>query len=338
MLFSVRDYLIEKKATKAKIFSKVSQRELFIKYANLDPKRDRLFKNPFRVDEHAGCTFFTRDDGSLVFYDHSKKKSYDIFEVLKLKGYRFHDALVKIYKDFDLDNRKQKITLKKSKKQRKLFQVEKIPFTKEGLEYWKQFGIGKRLLTKFKVIQISRFYINKKLIFEDKLAFAYLYPEDGVMKIYQPYGKEGEKWFFNGTNKHFCGLEHLPFLGDLLIITKSRKDVMVLSKFGYHAISPPSEIPKLPSDIIETTNMFDNTIIFYDNDGYDFPKGRQSGKGKMLSRKLSELTGFPRIMIPDGEPKDISDYYKKYGKEKTEELLKTLIHGNSRPSNIAPPN
>ncbi|MGL1311253.1 hypothetical protein ACSTKO_24905, partial [Vibrio parahaemolyticus] len=44
------------------------------------------------------------------------------------------------------------------------------------------------------------------------------------------------------------GIEQLTYQSDLLIITKSRKDVMCLRSFGYDAVSPRSENTPMPEN------------------------------------------------------------------------------------------
>ena len=53
-------------------------------------------------------------------------------------------------------------------------------------------------------------------------------------------------------------------------------------------------------------------IIFYDNDT----------PGLVQAKKYSEQYNLPYIYLPLDGPKDISDYYKAFGKEATIKILK----------------
>lgn len=102
--------------------------------------------------------------------------------------------------------------------------------------------------------------------------------------------------------------------GDILVITKSLKDVMVLYELGITAIAPNSEnlfVTDLQYN--KLSEKFKNIIVLYDND--------LAGINGM--RKIKHQ--YPKvkaIYIPRKyEAKDISDFYKKYGKDKTLELI-----------------
>lgn len=111
------------------------------------------------------------------------------------------------------------------------------------------------------------------------------------------------------------------------------KDVMVLRELGYNAIAFNSEgIPtkgenaKFVAEIIEhLQERFEHIAFFMDNDT----------AGKQYSAKLSRHYNIPYILIPDGEPKDISDYIFKYKRRKTKRMLnkqlkKILTHDLSQ--------
>lgn len=102
--------------------------------------------------------------------------------------------------------------------------------------------------------------------------------------------------------------------GDLLVITKSLKDVMVFYELGITAIAPNSENLFVSDKQLEKLKKyFKNIVVFYDND-----IAGVSGMNK-IKKSYPELKF---IFIPRKyEAKDISDYYKKYGKEKTLKLI-----------------
>jgi DNA primase len=97
------------------------------------------------------------------------------------------------------------------------------------------------------------------------------------------------------------------------------KDVMVLRELGYNAIAFNSEgIPtkgengKFVAETIEhLKSRFEHVILFLDNDA----------PGKEYTKKISTKYNLKSILIPDNEPKDISDYIAKYGRRKTKRML-----------------
>lgn len=189
------------------------------------------------------------------------------------------------------------------------------------LEFWEQYGICKETLIKFNVKPISYYWVNNFLNVASKYHYSYdFYTENELFrrKLYAPFEKE-KKWVSNG-GKICQGENMLPYEGNLLIITKSLKDVMTLYSLGFIAIAPPSESSFLPEEYFyKQRERFKNIVIFYDND--------QTGIEK--ANKFSAQYNLPTILIPEGNKKDISDYRKEYGEEKTRELINKLLnYGN----------
>ena len=101
--------------------------------------------------------------------------------------------------------------------------------------------------------------------------------------------------------------------GDVLCITKSMKDVMALYEYGISAIAPISENLFLTEkQYLRCKQKFKHLFVFYDNDK---PGLRNLAK---IRRKYDVIITF----IPKKyNVKDISDFRKQYGHEKTLELI-----------------
>ena len=144
----------------------------------------------------------------------------------------------------------------------------------------------------------------------------YVFKVYDAIKIYRPLADKKEKWYGSTKRIHIFGYKQLPENSDLLIITKSLKDVMCLYSMGYNAISPASEGTLIPSEIITALKKrFKKIIILYDNDE----------PGKLYTERMNKKYGLDYIFIPEesGE-KDISDYISHYNTDKTKELLNRL--------------
>lgn len=141
--------------------------------------------------------------------------------------------------------------------------------------------------------------------------------EDSIerFKIYSPFSKK-LKWLSNCKANHYQGFNQLPWIHNNLIITKSLKDVAVLSLFGIPSIAPQSESQLIPFEFMERLRKrFKNIYLFFDNDG----------AGIKGSEKNSLEHNLPQLFIPKRYGvKDISDMMHKYGFTETEELIKTL--------------
>lgn len=194
--------------------------------------------------------------------------------------------------------------------------------------YWyNNYNINKSTLKLFGVSPITNFWINGDLYYTDKNCYVYYYfkADDGrhLVKIYQPYNKYF-KWISNSGNLQIIqGEGMLPQNGELLIVTKSLKDIMVLYELGFTAISPPTESAFLNNKYFEKQKLrFKKIVILYDN---DVP-------GLEAASKFSEQFNTPYIYIPtfyfhEYSIKDVSDFIKKYKYEETKKLINTLLYG-----------
>lgn len=109
------------------------------------------------------------------------------------------------------------------------------------------------------------------------------------------------------------GAKQLPKEDDVLVITKSLKDVMTLYSLGITAIAPNSENLFLTeSQFSKLKSRFKRIIVFYDND--------LTGIHNM--NKIRKSFDVECMWIPRSYgAKDISDFHKMYGREKTLELI-----------------
>ena len=99
------------------------------------------------------------------------------------------------------------------------------------------------------------------------------------------------------------GWEQLPESGDLLIITKSYKDVMLLYEYNIPAIAPNGEYVIISEEVINSLKKrFKNIFILFDN---DLAGVKNSHKYKKAYNDI------PIIFLKRKYSKDISDFYKK---------------------------
>lgn len=102
--------------------------------------------------------------------------------------------------------------------------------------------------------------------------------------------------------------------GDLLVITKSLKDSMLLYEYGIPAIAPISENLFLtPNQLEKCRKKFKHICVIYDN---DLAGIRNLVKIRNMYKDLI-ITFIPR----NTNCKDLTDYRKRYGHKKTLELI-----------------
>jgi len=107
------------------------------------------------------------------------------------------------------------------------------------------------------------------------------------------------------------GAKQLPKEGELVVITKSLKDVMSLYEFGITAIAPNSENLFLTENqYIKLSNKFKEIYLLYDR---DLPGVKAANKIRKQFKNIQVLL-MPKV-------KDFTDYVKKYGVLKTLNLV-----------------
>ncbi len=151
-------------------------------------------------------------------------------------------------------------------------------------------------------------------------AYAYVEIKDGKVsyKIYQPLENKIKKWINNANYTVHQGYTQLPDSGELLIITKSLKDVMSLHDcMGISAIGLQSESVMMKESVMEEyKNRFSKVICLFDNDE----------AGKKLSESFTVKYNIPHFFVPE-LPKvtDFSDLVKAVGIEEAVIIINNKI-------------
>ena len=319
----------EPRITKEYLLSKHSE-EIYMTYYLGIPVKKGLFKSPLRRDKSPTCSFYRNKSGELIFKDFNGSFYGNFVAVVMYKyGLSYYKALNQIAIDFGLING-QPAKVKKIPTVEKFIdtgtsdiRVEIKEYSKKELDWWKSFGVMPSTLNKYKVFSCKNIFLNGNLFItssKDSLMFGYYEgKKDGIeyWRIYFP-KRTTYRFLSNTPSKLVQGYAQLPKKGKLLVITKSMKDCMVLYGLGINAIAPNSEnlfiSDKMLSDLKE---RFKHIVVFYDN---DLPGISNMNK---IKKEHPELNFF---WIPRSyEAKDISDFYKMFGRDKTIEFIKENI-------------
>jgi len=292
--------------------------------------------SPLRNDDTRPSfgVFLDKHTGNWLFKDF-KLGTGNCFTFVKLLFKEsFQDSLERIVIDFNLKNhfnvRANKNivpTIKKGNPNKKVkitkgykIEVYKRSWLKIDKEFWTQFGVTKATLEKFNVCPVHTIKVisgpySCSYIKCENLAYAYEEYKDGKYsyKIYQPYSKNS-KFRNNITPGAHFGYTQLPKEGDLLIITKSGKDVMSIHDvLGIPAISIQGESHKMKESVMdEYKSRFNKVIVFFDND--------ETGI-KYSKKYVDYYKGIYRLEFTKEYPKDFSDMVKDFGKESAKNLL-----------------
>lgn len=333
---------IEPTITKELILQRLSQEAIMEHYLGVHVGKG-LFCSPLRKDENPTCAFFKNKRGDLIFKDFRGDFYGNCFNLVMYK-YRcsFHKALQIIANDFGIIHRKD---LKKHEKlieysgnilketESCILQAQIQPFTKKELEWWKSYGVEESTLSKFNVYSCKSVFLNGGYFTSsspNNFIFGYYYGSKNNMELWRMYFPFRTRFRFlsNWPSKLIQGSKQLPESGDLCVITKSMKDVMCLYGLGITAIAPNSENLFLTEEQYEVLKRkFKVIVVFYDNDS--------AGISNMF--KIKKKFGCHCLFIPKHYgAKDISDFYKKYGKDKTIELINDGIQWlNTRLKNLS---
>lgn len=272
-------------------------------------KVGQLINSPLRNnDKKPSFAIFRGRNGALLFKDHGTGVCGNALKFMKLyKSIQTRDELerelLRVYRKME-PVVSRPITYSYQHGDTTDIGIVRQPFTDVDKRYWKQFHISIDTLKKFNVFSIKYFLCNRVVRGTYKEASPmYAYKVYDKFKIYRPLASKYTKWRTNLTNWHVQGLAELPEEGgNLLIITKSLKDVMCLYEMGFYAISPSSETTFLPEEIIwSLRKKWKHIIILFDRDA----------TGMKKSREYSKRYKFDALFVNKRfKAKDISDAVK----------------------------
>lgn len=302
------------------ILSKVTEYDIYARYIG-QFKIGFIYNSPFREDKNPSFGIFrSRKSGKLLFKDHGNGECGDVIKFVELYTglTNYNDILNRIVTDMSITNNTKLKSIKQYESKDTVIGVVRQDWTDVDKQYWSQFGITKETLTKFNVFSIKYYLCDGivKGIYKNENPM-YAYKVYDHFKIYRPLADKYTKWRNNLTPYDIQGYEQLPKKGDLLIITKSLKDVMCLYEMGYTAISPSSESTFPTLDVIDALKRrFKRILICFDRD--------ISGVKNM--RKISLKTGLNGFLVhKKWKAKDISDAVKLNGFEVIKNWLKETL-------------
>lgn len=334
---TVKEY---KPLTASNILELVSEEEIFRHYLGFDFNLKTCYISKLRQDDVSpSLNFYYNRSGSICYKDFGHSQGNCFTFVMNLYGITYKEALERVNFDMNLGlgvkqetNSREKISYpgfkKAFKSENALIQFNCIAFEKEDIDYWNSYGISLETLKIFNVFKAGKIWLNKRLFWvsnPENPIYVYYFPGSKKCKVYRPLAKPytsasgkkiSGKWMTNCDSFDLQGLEQLPKEGEILINTSSLKDVMLFYEMGFSAVAPQGEGHYIPKSIQEHLwTRFKRIITVYDNDT----------AGVNASIRINADMGSEYWNIPKNfYVKDPTDFYKKYGKEETYNLLKTI--------------
>jgi hypothetical protein len=315
--------------TREDILKHVTQEEIYGFYMGENIKNLGVYHSPLREDNIPSFALYFHKihHNTLMFKDFATNDCGDfVVLVMKLFNLNYSNALFKIAYDFGLSSlniSSNKVNINYTKlehKERVNLAVKLRQWEKHDKDYWTSFNIRKSTLHKFSVFPISHVFYNSNAVKTHKYAYVYVEEKDGIVtyKIYQPFENKQKKWINNANYTVHQGYKQLPNTGELLIITKSLKDVMSIhDTLNIAAIGLQSESVMMKESVMEEyKSRFKRVVCLFDNDE----------AGRKLSVGFTERYDVPHIFVPE-LPKvtDFSDLVKVVGQQEAVEILKKLI-------------
>lgn len=322
---------LEPKITKEFLLSKNSEETYMSTYLRVPIKRG-LFCSPLRKDHKPTCSFCHSKKGELMYHDFGTGFHENfVGVVMEIHKCSYQEALNVIAEDFGYISKaedrpavKIKVSnVKLEEKTETLIQIKPKAFSEQELKWWKGFGVTEKTLKKYKVFSCDSIFLNGDYFSSSSprvpIYGYYCGKKNGqeLWRIYFP-SKRSFRFLSNVGKSYIQGAKQLPKTGDILLVTKSQKDVMLAYELGIPAIAPCSEVLFLSNKQIQhLKKRFKTIVVCYDTDITGIHNLKQ------IKVKHPDLHTF---FIPRKYGvKDISDFFKKYGEEETRRLAGELL-------------
>lgn len=278
---------------------------------------NRPICSPLRDDRNPSFTFFKGRNGRIMWHDFTGISG-DVVKFVMMKTNKTASETISlIYSIFfntPLGIIPNSIITNTTVKERPVnnWVVKNQPFNFVDYTYWQQYNISIDTLLHFDISACQYFSIDHKIIKQYNI-YNPLYSFKLNKDLWKLYAPETKYFRTNVRDNYLMGYNQLPLHGELLIITKSMKDICVLYELGYDAVSPQSESIIISDDKLKhLESRFNRVVVLFDND--------ETGINSATKYK------YQSCIIPlESECKDIADYIKKFKLEKTKELCKTIF-------------
>jgi 5S rRNA maturation endonuclease (ribonuclease M5) len=334
-----REYINSKKTLTEKLLDEITDFDIYCELIGMDLELGQSIESPIRTDD-------TRASFSLYVPTKVKDVRPDEVWWKDFAGgfgdvFKFVQKYVKLHYGEDLTNRyeiikfldahfslgifggekktyiKREVDFEAARETKEiLFSSRK--YTKRDLIWWLQFGIDEALLRKHDVRSVEHLldedFTIKYTFKRMELAFAYVVYDK--IKLYCP-EETDFKWRNTCPADYLLGEQQIEG-HDVLIVTKSLKDIMSMKSFiKADIISPQSETWIFPQELIDKIKLKYKkyyVVMDYDNAGIE-AANRLEKHGfivKWVSKKQVIIND--KLVVVD---KDMSDYVKNNGYQKS---------------------
>lgn len=292
----------------------ITELDIYMHYFGDINENEVWFNSPFRSDSKPSFRV-SYYKGRWVWTDFGLSPYPDnvMSFVMKMENLSYKEALNFCYTNIGSTGKILQV-IEKSKKT-SCFISQK--FRQVELDYFKQANISESDLINFSVYT-GEIYLNNNLYMSSSIKNpVFIYMFDLAKEKYQGYQPLKTNKFFNhNIPEETLGFNKLKYRTDLLVITKSYKDVMVWGHLGIDAVCPPTEALFINEDHLNYFKLiYKNIIVNFDND--------ETGVRKSIEFTQKYHLGY--FNIPKGLAKDPFEVVIKYGYNTLQNLLNKKI-------------
>lgn len=314
------------------ILSKIEDSQIFFYYFGRF-QIGKAYCSAFTKDKKPSTTFYINNRGKIIYYDFRTGQTWDCFAfVQELFHVPFNKALDIIAEDFGLiDKKTTKVSPrifqlsqeldKEVKDKNTLIQFIPEKWNESNLRFWRYYDITRDELVSENVYPIKKLFLNRSELpnYHSYPRYALTERTDNriLVKVYSPTDPK-MKWLSSIPLDMPFGLNDLPYESNVVFITKSKKDQIVLKKIFTDVIATQNEsTASLSAEVRDLLKRrYDKRVIVFDNDEF----------GTANAEKLRD-EGFDVFCIPreDDVPnlvKDPSDYIRYFGLDMLKQLFR----------------
>lgn len=314
------------------ILERVDEYTLYCRYLGFEPLLRTRYKSSIRTGNSDDSPSFSIFSSNMPDREYAWKDSGgrgiagEIFKLIQLlHGFStIREAWQKVDIDFKLGFKS------KEPKQNKIVQytppldipshigIKAKPFGQSELNWWMLRGVDAVQLNRYKVYNVQLYWLSKEQQGGKSgsvYKYCFAYEIMGRYQIYQPLAPKEKKFRQNLTDRDLHGFHQLRYQQDTLIITKARKDVMVLDmiskEIGAELVAPRSENTPIAAEYLRyLETKYKRIYTLFDNDG----------------KHRADAYPYPALEIPiNSGVKDADEFLVKFGRIETIQLIKQLI-------------
>ncbi len=324
------------------VLTRVSQEDIMTRYTGVAVKLKVRFSSPLRFDKHPSCTFRWYNN-KLWLLDGTTKESLDCFNVVqRVYHCDFPTALEHIARDFHLlDSARAPVPelvrqyhQPVSPPEPKQIRVRVREWSEQDTTWWGQQGISTRTLDAGYVYPLSHVWLDDG--HHDRCVYAFRETDPaygywsgvnqtlgvGEWKVYFPLrDRHDSRPRFMANGPWIQGLHLLPPTGEILVLTKSYKDSLLLREHHVPSVPPPAENTPFPPDLVRSLQERFTQVVSL----YDFDRTGVTG-----AQRLRRLYNIPALFLttgrfgsPNYHAKDLTDYVRLHGPDQFLHLLST---------------